>query len=321
MAIRVTPTVTSLNTAAHLHGKIQVSSVKSGSLAGTQCAKDIPGSCRSHVPAFAYLSDENDDYRNDIRSFIYEVPTGATIVGKLIDTLTSTEYTITDNTYGYFYNTGTIKANTWGFILRWFAVADTLGYGVYQFNVTITNSSATELTNYTSPCFDLKPWTCDDSHGTVKISTEQKGYIVDGFDYRGISYFFETAGGLGQTNKTSWPQELRWYGKLTPVKPTYVNDTIQDSNRNEVQVQSQIIKNYSLRLDYIYECLSEPFLTDMFLSGEIYISDYNTNNVNLYDFVRVNPVDISARENFPMSKNEFFTIDLEQYQKSTLKRH
>lgn len=326
MAIRVALTSSSTNTSGYLHGKDEVSAIDTRTVAPEYCTKDLPGSCGLHVPAFAYLTDESDTYRNDFRSFIYEVPTGATITAKLIDTISGTEYTITDNTYGQLFATGTVKTNVWAFILKWYNVADNIGYSVFKFNVTITNSSATELTNYTTPCFNLQPYTCDDSHETVKITTWQKGYIVDGFDYRGLDYLLvlPSSGGspfLTGVFKDTWPQEFRWYGRFYPEKPTYVNDTIQDSNRNEIQVQSQIVENYVLRLDHIYGCLTEPFLKDQFLAGEIYVSDYNTNAVDKYDMVRVNPVDIAERTNFPMTKNEYFTINLEQFKKATLKRH
>lgn len=320
MAIRISPTSTSLNTSGYLHGKDVIGTIRSGSITPDFCSKDIPGTCLSNIPAFAYLSDQYDRYRNDSRSFIYVVPTGGTLTAKLIDNTTGTEYAINSSTYGTYFSTGTLKSNVWGFILRWYNVANTLGYGVYKVNIVITNSTGTELTNYTTPCFDLKPYRCDDVHGTVKISTWQSGYLQDGFDYRGILWT-DRVGQFVYKARGSWPQELRWYGRVTETAPTYVNDTIQDSNRNEIQVQSQLVKNYTLRLDHIYECLTQPFLTDSFLSGEIYISDYNTNAVSLYNQVRVNPLDITERTNFPMTRNEYFSIDLEQFRKATLKRH
>lgn len=320
MAIRITPSSSSLNTSNYLHGKEVFSTIKSSSLTPDFCSIDIPGTCLSHVPAFAYLSDEYDRYRNDIRSFIYVVPTGGTVTATLINNVTGTTYALNSSTYGDYFSTGTLKSGVWGFILRWYRVADVIGYGQFKVNIVIANSSATTVFDYTTPCFDLKPWRCDDVHGTVKISTWQSGYLQDGFDYRGI-FWSEQVGTFKIKGHSSWPQELRWYGALRPTKPTYVNDTIQDSNRNEVQVQSQIVKNYTLTLDNIYECLTEPFLTDTFLSGEIYVSDYNTNAVSKYNMVRVNPLDITERANFPMTRNEFFRIDLEQFKKSTIKRY
>ena len=324
MAIRVTPTSSSLNTSGYLHGVDTVKAIRSGVLGDTTCTLSLLGACQRDIPAFAYTADELDEYRNDFRSFIYQVPTGATVIATLTAISpngTETDYTITDDTYGNLFTTGTVKSGVWAFILRWYNVADTLGYGCYKFNVTIVNSAATELTNYTTPCFDLKPWSCEASHRTVKITTHQRGYIVNGFDYRGIQYGFTFSGGLGATQKTSWPQELRWYGRFYPTTPTYINETVQDSFRNEQQLQSQYVENYTLRLDHLYSELSSPFFRDSFLAGEIYISNYWYNDVEHYDHIRVNPKDITDRSARPLNRNQKFEIELEEFTKATLKRH
>lgn len=324
MAIRLNPAVSSLNTSNYLHGSAEIKAIRSGDISTSVCELNLLGSCKRDIPAFAYLLDENDDYRNDFRSFIYEIPTNATITATLIEispTGEETSHTINDQTYGNYFATGTLKDDVWGFILRWYNVADTLGFGCYKVNILIQNASGTDLTNYTTPCFNLKPYDCVVAHRTVKITTYQKGYIVNGFDYRDINFYISTAGGLGQTNFTAWPQELRWYGRFWADTPTYINDTNQDSFRNEQQIQSQIIENYNLRLDHIYSEVAKPFFRDSFLAGEIYISDYWINPVELYDHVRVNPKDIADRSVRALNPNQKFTIQLEEFNKATVKRH
>ena len=232
MAIRVNPTSSSLNTSGYLHGVNEVKAIKIPGFGNTACTLSLLGACKRDIPAFAYLTDEDDDYRNDFRSFIYEVPNNATLTAKLIEVSpngTETEHTITDNTYGNLFAVNTLKDDVWGFILRWHDVADNLGFGCYKFNVTIVNAAMTELLNETTPCFNLKPWSCEAAHRTVKVTTHQRGYVVNGFDYRGISFFISTAGGLGQTNFNAWPQELRWYGRFKKTTPTYVNEVNKDS--------------------------------------------------------------------------------------------
>jgi len=324
MPIDIFPTAPSLNTSNYLHGVDEIQAIRSGVIDDVACTLDLLGTCRRDIPAFGFLADEFDDYKNDFRSFIFEIPANSTIVAKLIQISpvgVETEITIVDDTFGDLFATGTVLPNTWMFILRWFRVLDDLGGGCFRFNVVIENSSNNILTDFTTPCFKLRPWTCANAHRTVKITTEQRGYIVDGFDYRGISFFIPLAGGIGQQNKTSFPQETRWYGRFSPTTPTYINDTNLDSFRNEQQIQSQIVENYELRFDDIYNTVADPFFRDEFLAGEIFVSDYWFNAWKRFDHVRVNPVDISDRRVEPLITTQNFTIELEDFRKATLKRH
>lgn len=329
--VRVFPAVSNPSTREWYHEIDVVEAIPFGIIGAEKCVLCLKG-CPKPIPAFAYLSNESDAFRNDFSSFILDVPVNATVTCTLIEIApdgTETNHVIVDNTYGTFLSTGLIRLNTWAFILRWFRVADVLGFGTYKVNIQIENSASTVIFDQTTPCYVLKPWTCENAHGTVRITTEQSGYIVNGFDYRGLEYLDVTnvpgSPFLAATFKTTWPQQLRWYGVMRETTPTLITDKISDSNYNEQQVQDQIVRNFFFRLNHIRTDLSFHFIMDNLLATEIVVQDYNINN-NLpeqenFDGIRMNPIEIADRLTTPLNENEFFTVNLEEYNQGRIKRH
>jgi len=322
MAVRVNPFASTLNTREWYHSKETFNTVFSGVLGVERCVLNLNGCCRP-IPVFAFLADQSDTYKNDITSFISEVPTNATVVTTLTHTSSTgvvNEVFLNNNLYGIFYNTGTLRANVWGFIVDWFKVASAFGFGTVTINIKIQNSLASVISDYTTPCYNLQLYSCENAHGTVRIETQQLGYIVNGFDYRNLNVIIPLPSGQSIRGK-DWPQQFRWYGRFKEDIPTLITDKILDTSRNEQQVQTQLVRNYELKLHEIRANNSEYFLNDYLLSNNIKITDYNQDNINDYREVRVNPLEITGRTNFAMNQNEWMTFSFEEYNKSTLKRH
>ena len=322
MSIRLTPTSSSLNTLEFFSTVESFVTIAGGVQGVDDCSLCLAG-CTKDIPVFAYLADQEDEYKNDFSSFILDLPKGATVEATLIQLLpdgTEVSHVLNSNTYGQYFPTGTIRTKVWGFIVEWNKVADVLAFGWYKINIVVKNVALNVLSDTTTPCYRLKPYSCEAAHGTVRITTESRGYIENGFDYEDIDYTLILPSGKGVT-KTSWPQQLRWYGKFLAVVPTLQTDNLIDGNRNTRQIQAQIFDNFTLRLEHVQPIVSTPFLRDQLLSNAIYVADYNINNPEKYTEKQVNPVDIASRTTTSLNKNEFFVINMEETNKATLKRN
>jgi len=278
--IVIAATGTTDRTAHHLHTKRQVLAVKSLLETAGDCCWCT---CDTIIPAFAYLDDETDRFRNDYFSWLIKVPTNCTVTGTLTNLDTGTDYVITDNTYGLLYGVDVLKDNVWGFIIKWSSVADGIDFGNYKFNITVEDGSSNELYNKDVNKFRLMPYTCDNAHGTVRIETWNTGYIEGGFDYRNIT-IDNQFGGLVR-GFAGWFQQIRWYGKLNiTAHPTNI-DNIYDNYRDLKQVQTQIQNEWNLRLDFIPMNIGSKVIYDNLLGDYLYLSDYNANNVDDYNQV------------------------------------
>ena len=121
--IRIDPAVSSLNTSEYYSTLETFKAAKLLVLSGSDCCYG----CSVDLPAMANLSDPTDIYTNDLADFIIKVNTGDVVTGTLIKIDpdgTETDYVITDNTYGRYWATGSLKTNVWGFLLNWYNVAN-----------------------------------------------------------------------------------------------------------------------------------------------------------------------------------------------------
>ena len=320
MSQRLTPISSSSRTKNYLATVKTVSSVKSPKVITGSCCSGL--NCVVDLPAFANLSDPTDNYSNDTLDFIYKVFKGATVTAtltKIATNGTETDYTIS-NTYGQLYSTGTVKSFVWAFQLSWYKVANTLGFGKYRINVSAVNVAATEILNDTSPCFILCPYSCDAAHDTVRITTEQKGYFEGGFDYTNLNYTDVVTSSFSQV-KTTWKQQIRVWGKFHREGFNYEVDNIVTGTRGTLQVQAKTAKRYVLRIDYIETEISNKIIEDMLLSPEVYIDDYNVNNIEVYKNRRVSLTDINDPENFDNAKQEFLSFNLVDYTQDNVHRY
>ncbi|GAG93507.1 unnamed protein product, partial [marine sediment metagenome] len=114
--IRVNPSTSSLNTREYFSTKFTKTAAPSLVLSAGSCCVG----CVSDLPAIANLTDPTDEVTNDKTDFILFVGKGATVVATLTNISpdgTETDYIITDDTYGNYFATGTLKGSYWGFLL------------------------------------------------------------------------------------------------------------------------------------------------------------------------------------------------------------
>lgn len=320
MAVRLNPSSTTTRTKEYIATQVEYLSIKAPVVVSGSCCYAF--NCNVDLPAIANLTDTTDDYSNDILDFIYQMGKGTTITATLIkvDSLgNETEYTL-DATYGQIFATDTVKTGYWAYVLEWHKVATALSYGTYKISISIDNAAANEIYSETTSCFNLMPYNCDNAHNTVRITTEQKGYFEGGFDYSNLNYNYTIS--TNQTKaKTSWKQQIRLWGKFKRTGWLYEIDNIVSDKRGLSQVQSQTIRKYNLRIDYLESAVSNKVVEDMLQAPEVYIDDYNINNVDLYQKTRVSLTDIQDPEQFDLAEQEFFNFDLVDYYQSNVHRY
>ena len=319
MSVRVTVTVPNLNTREYFSTKRQVQAIESNTTLGSECCFLFPN-CDWYLPAFADLTDI-DTYKNDLKDFIIKVADNTTVVGTLIKIApdgTETSTTIVDNTYGIFSPLGSLKANVWGFLLDWRLVASGLGFGRYKFNISVSNSTPTEIFNQDSVCFQLMPYSCENAHRTVRIETKQSGYFEGGFDYTGMVV---PIGNTGQNFRSGkWTQQLRLWGRFFREGRDLNIDNVVTEDRGQEMIQTQTIKRYLLKLDTVKAGISNHVIDDMLLAPEVRISDYNINNIEVYKSERVTLTGLNDPTITPLNINEFYDINFAEWKQNNVHR-
>lgn len=314
--ITIAPTGSNLRTQRYLHTLSTVQATKSLNSLTDDCCWC---SCVSEIPVFAYLTDVSDNEKNDWSSFIWKLPSNATAVLTLTNLDTETDYVINSTTYGEFYAVDALKNNVLGVIIEWHKVANVIGFGNYQLNLTVTSAALTEILNKDYPRYRLMPYTCDNAHGTVRIETYNTGYIEGGFDYRNLDFGY-APGTVPYGVLPGWGQQIRFYGKLENTAIPVQIDNIFDNKRNLNQVQTQIHNEWNLRLQFINSDVSDQIIYDNLLADYVLVSDYNANNVKDYKNIKVSLLSVETPQPF-LNKTSLFNIKFVDYTQNLLKRH
>lgn len=248
----------------------------------------------------------NSTELNDFSSFIYKIGGNQTVIATLTEG-DGTEHIISNNTYGEFYSTGTLKAGVWGFKLDWYKVANSLGFGKYTLNIDI-DSPALRGEFSKDFCFQLIPFSCDNADGTVRITTIKNGYIENGFDYRDLS--------IGD-----WVDQIRLYGSFKFDDYETTVDNLKLANGDLEQIQTQVIDNYNLVLRGINSTVSTEFVKDSLLANTMFIDDYNRQNVNNYKEKYVSFLSIDKPIQAEINGTITHVIKFTEFNQSTLKRN
>jgi len=322
MSIRLTPAASNSRTKQYLATKTTLQAIKRPIVVDQDCCFCFPN-CDWDLPAFAFLSDSTNTYKNDRTDFIVNVPLNGTVEATLIqldpDNNVLQSISIVNDTYGLLFPIGTIKSNVWGFILDWYKVADVESLGRWKLNLVVKNSAGLEMFNQDSACFHLRAWTCQMAHRTVKIKTEQSGYFEGGFDYTNINFTIEQPNGKVKVSN-SWPQEIRLYGRFFREGRDFEIDNIVTEDRGQQLIQSKTVKRYLLKLDTIPTSISNRLVDDMLQAPEIYLNDYQINAIELYDSVRVTLTELPDPENFTQNINEFMDIRFAEWKQNNVHR-
>lgn len=276
--------------------------------------------CETEIPVFAYLDDTSDKEKNDVYSWLLEVPTGAIVEATLRNESIETDYAISDDTYGLFYDVDVLKSNYWGFIVKWSNVATEAGYGEYSMTIVVKDMNSNVLKTYEFTHFRLLPYTCENAHGTVRIESWQSGYIEGGLDYRGISIDNPFTSSNSAKKINFWIHQIRYYGRFGVADYPTETDNHYDQLRNLTQVQTQVQSAWNLRLDFVKSDISTQLVFDRFLADFNLISDYNADSVDKNRSIKVSLVSVESPEDLK-NKTRSLNVKFADYKQNILKRH
>lgn len=208
-------------------------------------------------------SSDSDPYKNDWTGVYFkrQIP-NTTVVFKLVDTATMTEYVLNSATYGeYQAFGGTAQPDLTYYIVDWRKVLNTLGVGAYQIKQEITIAGISD--DYYSNTFNLKPFTVDNADKTVRIEAVQNGFLVrPDVDFKG----------------TNFTTSLRVRGFFGRKERSFEQDNLFKRDYDSEQVTMSVINEYKFQGLKLPDCITDEIFDFILFGNRIEISDYNKNN-------------------------------------------
>jgi len=228
------------------------------------------------VPKLSVFTDEvgADFYKNDLttlfaRTLNTAIITGSTTVFKITDVISGTETTLVDTTHGTL--TQGVKFEM--FVVDWFKIYSTLGYGKYKLEATTTvNTFGQTLDYYCSPSYHLKPYSDKLANGTVRLEIEQVGKLNHSRNYSNL---------LDLTGKqVIYSNQVRLPGALKFESMNEETDhlTLNGQARPSYQIKDQIRPKYSLEFHLVSADQIVWTLFDDLFANPVKVSDYNVYN-------------------------------------------
>lgn len=214
--------------------------------------------CDFEEKVFAH--EDADGIKNDITDFLFKKITAAdTIVIQIVKNNIILA-TISDDTYGTFYNGFDAQALYVGWQADWTAIYDAFSGGRYQIRVTTTILGNASV--FTSRYFRLQAYDIYEANETVKIRTLQNGRFENGeFDFTEL-----ISGG--------WPTSIRLSGIFGKMQPGLERDIYQDSSYREVQNRDTVTREYRLLANLVPESIQNRIATQDVLANQIFITSY-----------------------------------------------
>jgi hypothetical protein len=230
---------------------------------------------------------DSDPYKNDFSGVFFKRETpSSTVVFKLVDTVTLTEYFLNSDTYGTFQDFGGVQEDLSYYIVDWRKVLTLLGSGTYQIKkeLDIVGISVDVFSN----TFTLKPFSIDNADNTVRIDSVMNGKLINiDTDFKGTNY------------KTS----VRLRGYFGRNERTFEQDNIAQRDYNLIQNTMSSKSSYQFQGLQIPECITVDLWNFILFGNELFVSDYNKNNHSYkYELIPVILEDNSGTEFFVLDR-------------------
>lgn len=260
--------------------------------------------CECEYVAKVFYSLTGEDHENDKNSFLFKrVAITDTIVIKLFkDGLELT--TITDNTYGTFYDFGDlINPDLTGFLVEWEKIGTIEGIGEYKIvaEKTILGNSTT----VTSVDFELKYYAPCLANGTFRFDWVQNGCILsDPIQYQGLQ----------------WYNSMRIEGKFWRKTPTLEQEEFQDTNRKTQQIQDSIRNEYEVQTKPIPSQVANLIVYNALLADSLKVNDYNTDAFEVLRQLEIRPTSIEDPEYFNQNTKGVFKFKFTDMTQNIIKR-
>lgn len=258
--------------------------------------------CAFEEKVFAHES--GDGIRNDIRSFLFrKITPSDTVVITLVKN-GATLATITDNTYGEYYDSFAAQPLYVGWQADWTKIYDAFSGGVYQVKAVLTVLGVE--VEFLSHNFRLNYFDIITANHTVKIETYQDGNLENSeFNFSGLL-------------PDGWYSALRLTGDFGKMQPTIERDVYQDTSNREVQNRDVVNREYKLDAFYVPETIYERLTIRDLLANQIYISSYDVLQDKKYERYAVVP-DAYDEVRYDDLGNTHFTITFSDRQKNIIK--
>lgn len=253
----------------------------------------------------ADISD-TDEYKNDRTSVLIDLPDDSlSFTINLVNAATGVTTPLVDNTYGTYFGLNTISGHPakGGYLLEWNKVSTLLGFGTYYIKQEQTLFTGTiEGRSYN---FRLQPYTEIVANRTVKIESVHNGCIEGGVDYTGMN----------------WLRSIRIPGKFGNKVPRIEVDNYVSTNRKVLQIQDQIINEYTLFTKRVPESVLNPLVQDKILANNIFITDYNLDNFEDIRQLEVVAIEITDTIYNGGSRKAKYNIKFEEKLQNIIKRN
>lgn len=262
--------------------------------------------CEYHEIAFAKAGGEA--HQKDYASFLaMQISASDSTVFKLLKDGAEV-VTITDSTYGDFYDIGDFSAQPLytGWVADWTLIYTSFGGGSYQ--VEIEQTIAGLSTTWTSRKFRVCEYDVKLAHMTVRIETLQTGNILSSpFDYTDLL-------------PDGWPQSIRIGGRFGDKTPTIETDRFLDTSYREIQNRDTVTFEYTLQLRNCPQSVFNEIASDQVLANSFIVTDYDVFSDVIYRAVPVVVDSFSEVNHFP-NGNGNYSITCSDTVKDTIKRN
>ena len=208
-----------------------------------------------------FASNANDGIQNDYTDFLFrKIVMSDTVTIELLKDGISVA-TITDDTYGVYYDGFDSQPLYVGWQADWTAIFNTFSGGVYQVKTTVNLLGQESVLE--SRYFQLNYFDITLANKTVKIVSYQYGNIQNSeFDFTDL-----ITGG--------WRSSIRLQGYFGEMNPSIERDIYQDSSFREIQNRDTVNRSYTLKVMKCSESIYERISTVDMLANEIFITSYN----------------------------------------------
>lgn len=251
-----------------------------------------------------FASAENDGIQNDFSDFLVQKITASDTVVIQIVKDNVILATISDDTYGTFYNGFDNQPLYVGWIADWTAIFNAFSGGRYQ--IRITTNILGEESVFNSRYFRLNTFDILTANNTVKIEAFQNGNIENSeFDFTGL-----LPGG--------WPMYIRLFGQFGRMQPTLERDIYQDTSYREVQNRDTVVREYQLSASLVPESIQNRIATEFVLGNEILITSYDVLQELKYEKFPVVPESFNETRYDDLG-NTYFDITFSDRQKNIIK--
>jgi hypothetical protein len=215
--------------------------------------------CEHKEFVFVNPEDPTDPYTNDYKGILINLRDSGSSYEFFIVDSSGVETPLIDNTYGELFDVGfnTLQPLKAGYRVDWVLVYNALGGGVYKIRIKQTDFGNT--VEFNSDKFRVSVYNETAADGTVKIETVQRGTFLNGEDYEGME----------------WPNMVRIEGHFGDHKPQYELNRLQNSLREDVDVQINAFDQYTLQTKPLPNTIGDKIANQDVFTDEIFISNYD----------------------------------------------